>query len=51
MEGLKTLIQALCLWGIFVAGFVVASVLIIFWWPFMVLGCIAWGLYQAIKNK
>jgi len=50
MEGLKTLFHALLIWGVFAGGFVFTCLVLIFWWPFLLLGGIGWGVYQTIKN-
>ena len=51
MNGLLTLIQAIALWLIFAIGFVVMSVLTIFWWPFFIPIALVMGIYDTIKNK
>lgn len=51
MNGLITLIQAVVLWLVFVVGFIVMSVLTIFWWPFFIPIALGMGIYHTIKNR
>ena len=51
MGGLVTLLHAIALWLVFVIGFIVMSVLTIFWWPFFIPIALGMGIYYTIKNK